>query len=50
MSKLLYSTDYGKYYIGKCEDTIPKLHLDGKVHLVLTSPTFPLNNKSNTAI
>ncbi len=45
MHRLLYSTDYGKYYIGKCEDTIDNLDLKGKVQLVLTSPPFPLNNK-----
>jgi len=45
MSKLLYSTDYGKYYIGKCEETIKELNLEGKVQLILTSPPFPLNNK-----
>ena len=45
MIKLLYGTDYGKYYIGKCEDAIRSLRLDGKVQLVLTSPPFPLNNK-----
>lgn len=45
MSKLLYSTDYGKYYIGKCEETITDLNLEGKVQLILTSPPFPLNNK-----
>lgn len=45
MSKLLYSTDYGKYYIGKCEETIKELNLEGKVQLILTSPPFPLINK-----
>lgn len=45
MSKLLYSTDHGKYYIGKCEETIKELNLEGKVQLILTSPPFPLNNK-----
>lgn len=45
MSNLLYSTDYGKYYIGRCEDTMLKLGLEGKVQLILTSPPFPLNNK-----
>ena len=45
MSNLLYSTDYGKYYIGKCEETIAKLKLTKKVQLILTSPPFPLNNK-----
>ena len=45
MSDLLYSTDYGKYYLGKCEETIKKLGLKNKVQLILTSPPFPLNNK-----
>ncbi|HPH11690.1 MAG TPA: site-specific DNA-methyltransferase [Thermotogota bacterium] len=45
MSDLLYGTDYGEYYFGKCEDTIPRLHLEGKVQLILTSPPFPLNSK-----
>lgn len=27
MKNLLYSTDLGKYYLGKCEDTINKLDL-----------------------
>ena len=45
MIDLLYSTNYGKYYIGECEDTIRRLRLEGKVQLILTSPPFPLNNK-----
>jgi site-specific DNA-methyltransferase (cytosine-N4-specific) len=45
MSGLLYKTDYGKYYIGKCEDKIKRLKLNGKVQLIITSPPFPLNNK-----
>ena len=45
MSDLLYSTDLGKYYLGKCEDTIRELDLKNKVQLILTSPPFPLNNK-----
>lgn len=45
MKNLLYSTDLGKYYLGKCEDTINKLDLKKKVQLILTSPPFPLNNK-----
>ena len=40
-----YSTDYGKYYIGKCEEVINSLNLLGKVQLILTSPPFPLNKK-----
>jgi site-specific DNA-methyltransferase (cytosine-N4-specific) len=43
MSKLLYSTKFGQYYIGKCEETIPKI--ETKAQLILTSPPFPLNNK-----
>jgi site-specific DNA-methyltransferase (cytosine-N4-specific) len=45
VSELLYKTDYGKYYIGKCESEIKKRKLKGKVQLILTSPPFPLNNK-----
>ena len=45
MKNLLYSTDLGKFYLGKCEDTINKLNLEKKVQLILTSPPFPLNNK-----
>lgn len=45
MSNKLYSTDYGKYYLGKCEETIQELKLKEKVQLILTSPPFPLNNK-----
>jgi site-specific DNA-methyltransferase (cytosine-N4-specific) len=45
MIKPLYKTEYGQYYIGKCEDVISKLNIKGKVQLVLTSPPFPLNNK-----
>ena len=41
----LYCTDYGKYYVGKCEEVINSLHLEGKVQLILTSPPFPLNKK-----
>ena len=41
----LYSTKYGKFYVGKCEEIIKGLKLDGKVQLILTSPPFPLNNK-----
>lgn len=44
-SKPLYQTDFGKYYIGKCEDVIKTLNLNSKVQLILTSPPFPLNNK-----
>lgn len=45
MSNILYSTEYGRYYIGKCEETISNLNLKDKVQLILTSPPFPLNNK-----
>ena len=45
MNPLLYSTDFGEYYIGKCEEIIPQLKLEKKVQLILTSPPFPLNNK-----
>ena len=45
MCDLLYSTELGKYYIGKCEETIRELDLQKKVQLILTSPPFPLNNK-----
>lgn len=45
MDQLLYKTDYGKYYYGKCEDKIKRLNLTGKVQLIITSPPFPLNNK-----
>ena len=45
MNDILYSTEYGKYYIGKCEETISGLDLKGQVQLILTSPPFPLNNK-----
>lgn len=50
MSDLLYSTDYGKYYLGKCEETIKELDLKNKVQLILTSPLFPLIIKNNTEI
>lgn len=33
MSNKLYSTDYGKYYLGKCEETIQELKLKEKVQL-----------------
>jgi len=45
MNKLLYETDYGKYYIGKCEELIEKLNLENKVQLLITSPPYPLNKK-----
>ena len=43
MSDILYSTDLGKYYLGKCEETIQELNLKEKEQLILTSPPFPLN-------
>ena len=45
MGDLLYRTDFGKYYIGKCEETICELGIKTKAQLILTSPPFPLNNK-----
>ncbi|MBO5446322.1 MAG: site-specific DNA-methyltransferase [Candidatus Gastranaerophilales bacterium] len=45
MSKPLYSTKLGKYYIDKCENFIKHSRLQGKVQLILTSPPFPLNKK-----
>lgn len=45
MNDILYSTEYGKYYIGKCEETISRIDIKGQVQLILTSPPFPLNNK-----
>ena len=45
MNDIFYSTEYGRYYIGKCEETISRLDLKGQVQLILTSPPFPLNNK-----
>ena len=44
-SKVLYKTEYGKYYAGRCEDVLKSKALTGKVQLLLTSPPFPLNNK-----
>ena len=35
MSDILYSTDLGKYYLGKCEETIQELNLKKKVQLIL---------------
>lgn len=45
MDNLLYQTDYGKFYLGKCESEIDKLNLEGKVQLLITSPPYPLNKK-----
>lgn len=47
MTKLLYQTELGKYYISKIEDFLISdegKQLRGKVQLILTSPPFPLNN------
>ena len=44
-AKKLYGTDYGNYYVGRCEKILRRKELVGKVQLVLTSPPFPLNNK-----
>lgn len=45
MDNLLYSTNFGKYYVNKCEKQLELLRLKGKVQLILTSPPFPLNKK-----
>lgn len=45
MKNLLYSTNFGEYYLGKCEEVISKLNLNKKVQLILTSPPFPLNSQ-----
>ena len=48
MSKLLYSTEYGNYYIDQCEKKLKQMlnqKIKGKVQLIMTSPPFPLNNK-----
>ena len=48
MTKLLYQTELGKYYISKIEDFLISdegKQLRGKVQLILTSPPFPLNKK-----
>jgi site-specific DNA-methyltransferase (cytosine-N4-specific) len=45
-STVLYKTDYGKYYIAKCEDKLVELaKRKRKAQLILSSPPFPLNNK-----
>lgn len=43
--KPLYTTSWGSYYVGRCEEIIDDLRLEGKVQLILTSPPFPLNKK-----
>lgn len=48
MDSLLYSTDLGKYYIGKSEEILTSSigkGLKNKVQLIITSPPFPLNKK-----
>jgi site-specific DNA-methyltransferase (cytosine-N4-specific) len=48
MNKILYSTDLGAYYIGKCEELLSSRvgeDLKNKVQLIITSPPFPLNKK-----
>ncbi len=45
LNNLLYETNYGKYYIGKCEEMIDNLGVNGQVQLLLTSPPYPLNKK-----
>ena len=41
----MYKTDYGKYYLGKCEEVLDNPELSGRVQLLLTSPPYPLNKK-----
>ena len=45
MYRLMYETEYGKYYLGKCEEVLKNPELNGKVQLLLTSPPYPLNKK-----
>lgn len=45
MSRFLYRTDLGRFYVGKCERIIHELDIKQKVQLILTSPPFPLNKK-----
>jgi len=47
MTKALYKTKLGRYYISQSEKLLlQKLNsLKGKVQLIFTSPPFPLNNK-----
>lgn len=45
VGQLLYKTDYGRYYFGKCEEELKRLDLSRRVQLIITSPPFPLNNK-----
>lgn len=44
-SSLLYSTEYGDYYKGRCEEVLKNESYESKFQLILTSPPFPLNNK-----
>ena len=46
--KSAYSAKLGRMYCGKAEEVLqkwPVSHYKGKVHLVFTSPPFPLNRK-----
>ena len=45
MYEMMYKTNYGKYYLGKCEEVLDDINLSGKVQLLLTSPPYPLNKK-----
>jgi len=44
-TNLLYSTKYGNYYTGRCEEVLKDDSFKGKFQLILTSPPFPLNSK-----
>ena len=48
MSDIRYETHFGKYMVGDSTRLLagkPGKELANKVHLILTSPPFPLNNK-----
>lgn len=50
MTKSLYSTKNGEYYLGDSEKLLAfdlKKELQGRVQLIFTSPPFPLNNKKS---
>jgi len=50
MTKNLYSTKNGDYYLGDSEELLAfdlKKDLQGRVQLIFTSPPFPLNNKKS---
>ncbi len=50
MHSLLYKTNLGRYYLGKCEQVLASRvgsSLCNKVQLILTSPPFPLNKKKS---